>query len=569
MIFDGRDLLDTASRNVAPAPPATLGEAISSSFGESALTQTSVADDLMIRDTFQAHLDRIERETGKRFQNPMDALAARGDLPGAISAHRRSQTKAVADLEGEFAKLREQFPDVDFPTMQAVLDEVARTRADIRGERADVARREVGFAAGVASFLGASAGVLIDPPLLASMAFGAPVASGILRTTLVEAGAALTSEALIQAAVQAARPQFGEDPSLSEAVSNVALATGGTAALTPLLMLGGRALRGLSPAQKDAATFLKRKQDLEDLNPFDDTPAGRGAHVERLDTSIEAARAGRPPDVPDFPTRNVDEGEAPLTPDEVAVVQSLAPLAEEPARFGAFLDEMRHPPKPTAEQGTLLQFIRKTGGTKPDPELQNIGLTARQFPGVLRKVGRSLDEVGEAATEAGFFRERPLISDVVEALDEEINRGRPLRRAESGFSDAQARQREQVAETLRGLDIDVTRLKDGEIAARLRDFNERIEAAARIPTDARPATVDVAALEAGHVERATDAADELDVIREQEVRALYEGREGETILIENEDGAIERMTVEEMFNEFEFNEDDLASIRACVGGSGG
>ena len=45
---------------------------------------------------------------------------------------------------------------------------------------------------------------------------------------------------------------------------------------------------------RDALSFLRRKQDLEDLNPLGDTPAGRAEHADRLDAALEAARTGRP-----------------------------------------------------------------------------------------------------------------------------------------------------------------------------------------------------------------------------------------------------------------------------------
>ena len=112
---------------------------------------------------------------------------------------------------------------------------MAKERAARRAERAGVAQRETGFASGVASFIGAAGGVMLDPPVLGSMAFGAPAATSILRAALTEAAAAGAGTAAQQLLVQAGRIQFGEQPSLGEALANVGAAAGGALVLTPIM----------------------------------------------------------------------------------------------------------------------------------------------------------------------------------------------------------------------------------------------------------------------------------------------------------------------------------------------
>lgn len=114
---------------------------------------------------------------------------------------------------------------------------------------------------------------------------------------------------------------------------------------------------------------------------------------------------------------------------------------------------------------------------------------------------------------------------------------------------------------LEGVGIDVRNMKDTEVAARVRDIVETQRGAAEGTT--RPTAERVA------TERATEAAGDLDAVREQEVRQLFEGRENEVITVEREDGTVQQMTVREMFEDFEQDENDLAAIAACVGRSRG
>ena len=62
-----------------------------------------------------------------------------------------------------------------------------------------------------------------------------------------------------------------------------------------------------------------------------------------------------------------------------------------------------------------------------------------------------------------------------------------------------------------------------------------------------------------------DVVDDLDAAVEAEVRAAYEGREGEMIWTEAEDGIAERMTAREMFDGFERDLDDFEALKVCVG----
>jgi len=88
---------------------------------------------------------------------------------------------------------------------------------------------------------------MADPPVLLSMFFGAPLATGLLRASLIEAGAAGAGEALAQVAIQSSRRQFGEDFDIGEAAMAVGIAAGGAGVLAPVVR--GGAAGGPRPAQ--------------------------------------------------------------------------------------------------------------------------------------------------------------------------------------------------------------------------------------------------------------------------------------------------------------------------------
>jgi hypothetical protein len=77
---------------------------------------------------------------------------------------------------------------------------------------------------------------------------------------------------------------------------------------------------------------------------------------------------------------------------------------------------------------TLTQFIIRQGGIKDTgKEARHIMGGAKARPGLINnKSGRPLDDLGEAAQQAGFFHERPTVSELLDHLDNDLNRGAPV-----------------------------------------------------------------------------------------------------------------------------------------------
>lgn len=110
----------------------------------------------------------------------------------------------------------------------------------------------------------------------------------------------------------------------------------------------------------------------------------------------------------------------------------------------------------STEPMTLMQFIASKGGIEPHPELKALDLAGdhrvqipgrKGFFGVVRPTGMKLDDMREAAEEAGYLRgsehATTTVRDFLDAIDEEFNRGN-VKKAEG--EEANKTKRERVAD---------------------------------------------------------------------------------------------------------------------------
>jgi N12 class adenine-specific DNA methylase len=137
-------------------------------------------------------------------------------------------------------------------------------------------------------------------------------------------------------------------------------------------------------------------------------------------------------------------------PNEIAQAE---PAAAAPAKA---------PAKPRAantEPMTLMQFIASKGGIEPHPELKALDLAGdhrvqipgrKGFFGVVRPTGMKLDDMREAAEEAGYLRgsehATTTTRDLLDAIDEEFNRGN-AKKAEGEESTPTKRERKADEES--------------------------------------------------------------------------------------------------------------------------
>ncbi|MEE8506807.1 MAG: hypothetical protein V3S40_11380 [Kiloniellales bacterium] len=304
-LFGRADLFATARRAPAPGPPSDFSESLRSSFNVTMEVGRSISDDKALRDTYQEYLDEVQELSGKAIPNPQH--------PGVLD-----QPKAEAMVLEQVRKLREKFPDIPLRTPEDIRAGIGRDRALARETRAEVARREIGFGANAGAFLGTAGAIMTDPPVFASMFFGAPWATGLLRAGLIEAAAVGAGETLAQIGIQTGRRQFGEEPDIGEAVASVAIAAAGAGVLAPVVRGGAAGVRALlkrgkrlpvraGSLAKAAERFLRRQVELEDASPFNAAPAARAEHAARLTEAQVALRESRPARMAETPRAAVRE----------------------------------------------------------------------------------------------------------------------------------------------------------------------------------------------------------------------------------------------------------------------
>ena len=71
-LFDTRDSDRLSDRNLAPGPPATLGESVLSAFEQVTTNMMTISGDMLLRAEYERYLDRVEETTGETFDNPLD-----------------------------------------------------------------------------------------------------------------------------------------------------------------------------------------------------------------------------------------------------------------------------------------------------------------------------------------------------------------------------------------------------------------------------------------------------------------------------------------------------------------
>ncbi|MCA1458106.1 hypothetical protein I6F35_33775 [Bradyrhizobium sp. BRP22] len=142
------------------------------------------------------------------------------------------------------------------------------------------------------------------------------------------------------------------------------------------------------------------------------------------------------------------------------------------------------PPKTikSSEPTSLLQFIASKGGISPNPELTALGLTGSHrvnVPGragrfaVVRPTGMNLDQMREAAEEAGYFRGTAdgtsTVRDFLDAVDNELRGQRRLPEGQEG--EPTRRETERIEEENANRDVLLAQNR-AEIEAMLESYGQ-------------------------------------------------------------------------------------------------
>ena len=275
-----------------------------------------------------------------------DPLSEDGDM-GAVFKTRDELQKDFWDQVGVLQttdeNLKNKLTEAGLDNFENMQKTIATKTQNAWKDYTEVNERATtaGWWGGMGGMAGAA---FTDPIMLMTIpiSFGYSVPAGFsaaaLKIALMEGIIGGVAETVIQLKAQPYRAELGfEDAGLETGIKNVAMVTGASAALSPLLFGAFKAFgKGVDVGKKflhkqtpeDLQTIYKEMGDInpklkdKDLteyelpkkdSPFEDTAPARVEHNERLDTTARAIENGEPVDLLPLKSKIV---EANLTPPE-------------------------------------------------------------------------------------------------------------------------------------------------------------------------------------------------------------------------------------------------------------
>lgn len=308
-----QDRFRRAGRNPTRGRATGFGENAAAAFDQFVEGQQSISMALNVDQEIDRISQRVKEVTG---QDVEPSLGEQVFGPG------RNLTSVPPEFLERIRKAREENPDAlgDIPTTEEGIFE--RIRQEVQAsekEFRDISSRATTLG-DIGGFVGTTGAATIDPPVLASLPFGAARGAGILRTALTEAGIGAATEVPVQAVVQSQRSRLGLESGVERAIENIAAAGIGGG----IIGAAGRALgRGVekigsnrfqdaeqarqafsretrrqNPVLDDAIRTIEREREIRARNPFpDDVPGServfRRVFDETLKTIREEGRAPR------------------------------------------------------------------------------------------------------------------------------------------------------------------------------------------------------------------------------------------------------------------------------------
>lgn len=155
---------------------------------------------------------------------------------------------------------------------------------------------------------------------------------------------------------------------------------------------------------------------------------------------------------------------------------------------------------PKEQPKTLAQFVRQNGGIRKDDlnaadvrvsidkDKKNGGIVTNREADFTDKRGRThkksktIDDMALAATEAGYFRERPTVAEFLDALDNDV-KGRSVYSVDDIDFETQYRQAEELYNEAVDLGIDVYGLTDEDLSRLINEYRRVKEGVDYTPVD--------------------------------------------------------------------------------------
>ena len=268
-----------------------------------------------------------------------DPLSEDGDM-GAVFKTRDELQKEfweqVALLQTTDENLKTKLTEAGLDNFENMQKTIATKTQNAWKDYTEVNERATtaGWWGGMGGMAGAA---FTDPIMLMTIpiSFGYSVPAGFsaaaLKIALMEGIIGGVAETVIQLKAQPYRAELGfEDAGLETGIKNVAMVTGASATLSPLLFGAFKAFgKSIDAGKKflhkqtpeDLQTIYKEMGDInpklkdKDLteyelpkkdSPFEDTATARVEHNERLDTTARAIENGEPVDLPPIKSKIVE-----------------------------------------------------------------------------------------------------------------------------------------------------------------------------------------------------------------------------------------------------------------------
>lgn len=434
MIIDASDSLSQATGQISTGPPTGFLE----NFGPSA--------------RLSMRADRSISEIDARTQTIGELHEAYRPVAEALGVPNPRNLDPETRLREWHSKILEAAKDQPelvegLPTWESKWEERKAEVQALQGEATDVGSRST--ALGVAgSIAGSMAAITTDPPILASMMFGAPLSAGILRGALIESGIAMGTEALIQPQVQSFREDLGLESGFMEGLTNVALAGGGAAAFSLAFRSGAvgvnkllekaREIKNPSAEVRAAIDHLQQIEEIQQASPFAENPRATREHQERYDAAVRSVYEGARLEM-DHPVAAIRDQQS------IVLARRLPELPEEFAlrpdvvAVRGAIDDLRR-----GLHGSQTRSLRGRVPGVRIPEIADIyahyadGELAFQMNAFLR--GLSEAQLLKFQTDEGQFlnisrQEEQRLVLIAEKLDEDLRqRVLPMRRVYRGLS---------------------------------------------------------------------------------------------------------------------------------------
>jgi len=260
-----------------------------------------------------------------------DPLSEDGDMSGVFKSRDELQKEfwqQVSVLQSTDENLRTKLTEAGLDNFENMQKTIASKTQNAWKDYTEINERATtaGWWGGMGGMAGAA---FTDPIMLMTIpiSFGYSVPAGFsaaaLKVGLMEGIIGGVAETIIQLKAQPYRAELGfDDAGLATGLKNVAMVTGASAVLSPLLLgafkafgkgvdVGKKFLTKQTPEDlqiiykdmgeinpkikdKDLTEFELPKKD----SPFEDTASARVEHNERLDTTARAIENGEPVDLP-------------------------------------------------------------------------------------------------------------------------------------------------------------------------------------------------------------------------------------------------------------------------------